>query len=78
LTPVGRRYGENPGSRMGRVMAACPYYSCSLKEESGTILLNSSVRPLHDCILHYAVYLKYIPHFEVFDHNVSLRYMVNS
>jgi hypothetical protein len=35
-------------------------------------------KALHDCILHYAVYLKYIPHFEVFSDHNALRYMVNS
>ena len=48
------------------------YYSTSLsgaeREYSATEL---ECKALHDCVLHYATYLKYIPHFEVFtDHNV--------
>ena len=55
------------------------YYSTSLsgaeREYSATEL---ECKALHDCVLHYATYLKYIPHFEVFtDHN-ALKYMVKS
>jgi hypothetical protein len=35
-------------------------------------------KALHDSILHYSVYLKYIPRFEVFSDHNALRYMVNS
>ena len=55
------------------------YYSTSLnkaeREYSATEL---ECKALHDCILHYSTYLKYIPQFEVFtDHN-ALKYMVKS
>ena len=54
-------------------------YSTSLnkaeREYSATEL---ECKALHDCILHFSTYLKYIPHFEVFtDHN-ALKYMVKS
>ena len=55
------------------------YYSCSLsKEERNYSATELECKALHDCILHYAVYLKYIPHFEVFSDHNALRYMVNS
>jgi hypothetical protein len=55
------------------------YYSSSLsKEERQYSATELECKALHDCILHYAVYLKYIPHFEVFSDHNALRYMVNS
>jgi exodeoxyribonuclease III len=55
------------------------YYSCSLsKEERNYSATELECKALHDCILHYAVYLKYIPHFEVFSDHNALRYMVSS
>ena len=55
------------------------YYSSSLsKEERNYSATELECKALHDCILHYAVYLKYIPHFEVFSDHNALRYMVNS
>jgi exodeoxyribonuclease III len=55
------------------------YYSCSLsKEERNYSATELECKALHDCILHYAVYLKYIPHFEVFSDHNALRYMVTS
>jgi exodeoxyribonuclease III len=55
------------------------YYSCSLsKEERNYSATELECKALHDCILHYAVYLKYIPHFEVFSDHNALRYMVAS
>ena len=55
------------------------YYSSSLntreRDYSATEL---ECKALHDCILHYAVYLKYIPHFEVFSDHNALRYMVGT
>ena len=55
------------------------FYSCSLsKEERNYSATELECKALHDCILHYAVYLKYIPHFEVFSDHNALRYMVNS
>jgi hypothetical protein len=41
------------------------YYSSSLsKEERDYSATELECKALHDYILHYAVYLKYIPHFE--------------
>ena len=55
------------------------YFSSSLsKEERNYSATELECKALHDCILHYAVYLKYIPHFEVFSDHNALRYMVNS
>jgi hypothetical protein len=55
------------------------YYSSSLsKEERNYSATELECKALHDCILHYAVYLKYIPHFEVFSDHNALRYMVSS
>lgn len=55
------------------------YYSSSLsKEERNYSATELECKALHDCILHYSVYLKYIPHFEVFSDHNALRYMVNS
>ena len=55
------------------------YYSSSLsKEERNYSATELECKALHDCILHYAVYLKYIPHFEVFSDHNALRYMVNT
>ena len=55
------------------------YYSCSLsKEERNYSATELECKALHDSILHYAVYLKYIPHFEVFSDHNALRYMVSS
>jgi exodeoxyribonuclease III len=55
------------------------YYSCSLsKEERNYSATELECKALHDCILHYAVYLKHVPHFEVFSDHNALRYMVNS
>ena len=55
------------------------YYSSSLsKEERNYSATELECKALHDCILHYAVYLKYIPHFEVFSDHNALRYMVHS
>ena len=55
------------------------YYSCSLsKEERNYSATELECKALHDSILHYSVYLKYIPHFEVFSDHNALRYMVNS
>jgi hypothetical protein len=55
------------------------YYSCSLsKEERNYSATELECKALHDCILHYSVYLKYIPHFEVFSDHNALRYMVNA
>ena len=55
------------------------YYSSSLssaeRQYSATEL---ECKALHDCIVHYAIYLKYIPHFEVFSDHNALKYMVNS
>jgi hypothetical protein len=55
------------------------YYSSSLsdaeREYSATEL---ECKALHDCIIHYAIYLKHIPHFEVFSDHFSLKYMVKS
>ena len=55
------------------------YFSSSLsKEERQYSATELECKALHDCILHYAVYLKYIPHFEVFSDHNALRYMVHS
>jgi exodeoxyribonuclease III len=55
------------------------FYSCSLsKEERNYSATELECKALHDCILHYAVYLKYIPHFEVFSDHNALRYMVTA
>ena len=55
------------------------YYSSSLsKEERNYSATELECKALHDSILHYAVYLKYIPHFEVFSDHNALRYMVSS
>jgi exodeoxyribonuclease III len=55
------------------------YFSSSLsKEERNYSATELECKALHDCILHYATYLKYIPHFEVFSDHNALRYMVNS
>ena len=55
------------------------YYSCSLsKEERNYSATELECKALHDSILHYSVYLKYIPHFEVFSDHNALRYMVHS
>ena len=55
------------------------YYSCSLsKEERNYSATELECKALHDCILHYSVYLKYVPHFEVFSDHNALRYMVSS
>jgi hypothetical protein len=55
------------------------YYSESLsKTERDYSATELECKALHDCILHYAVYLKYIPHFEVFSDHNALRYMVNA
>ena len=55
------------------------YYSSSLsKEERNYSATELECKALHDCILHWSVYLKYIPHFEVFSDHNALRYMVSS
>jgi len=55
------------------------YYSSSLnKQERNYSATELECKALHDCILHYAVYLKYIPHFEVFSDHNALRYMVGT
>ena len=55
------------------------YYSSSLsKEERNYSATELECKALHDCILHWAVYLKHIPHFEVFSDHNALRYMVAS
>ena len=55
------------------------YYSSSLNErERAYSATELECKALHDCILHYAVYLKYIPHFEVFSDHNALRYMVGT
>ena len=48
------------------------------KEERNYSATELECKALHDCILHYATFLKYIPHFEVFSDHNALRYMVNS
>ena len=55
------------------------YYSSSLsKQERNYSATELECMALHDCILHYATYLKYIPKFEVFSDHNALRYMVSS
>ena len=55
------------------------FYSSALrKEERNYSATELECKALHDCILHWAIYLKYIPHFEVFSDHNALRYMVNS
>ena len=55
------------------------YYSSSLSaQERNYSATELECKALHDSILHYSVYLKYIPHFEVFSDHNALRYMVNS
>jgi hypothetical protein len=77
---VGRGIGgileqQNPEGKWQPVS----YYSSSLsKEERNYSATELECKALHDCILHYAVYLKYIPHFEVFSDHNALRYMVSS
>ena len=55
------------------------YYSSALskveREYSATEL---ECKALHDCILHYSTYLKYINHFEVLSDHNALKYMVSS
>ena len=54
------------------------YYSTSLNKAERENIRLLECKALHDCILHYSTYLKYIPQFEVFtDHN-ALKYMVKS
>ena len=47
------------------------YYSTSLSGAEGEYSATElECKALHDCVLHHATYLKYIPHFKVFtDHN---------
>ena len=55
------------------------YYSATLsKTERNYSATELECKALHDCILHYATYLKHIPHFEVFSDHNALKYMVNS
>ena len=55
------------------------FYSSALrKEERNYSATELECKALHDCIIHWAIYLKYIPHFEVFSDHNALRYMVNS
>jgi exodeoxyribonuclease III len=55
------------------------FFSSSLsKEERNYSATELECKALHDCILHYAVYLKYIPFFEVFSDHCALKYMVHS
>ena len=55
------------------------YYSAALsKEERDYSATELECKALHDCIMRYAVYLKHIPHFEVFSDHNALRYMVSS
>ena len=55
------------------------YYSSSLnKSERQYSATELECKALHDCIIHYAIYLKYIPHFEVFSDHNALKYMVKA
>lgn len=55
------------------------YYSAALsKDEREYSATELECKALHDCVTHYAIYLKYIPHFEVFSDHNALRYMVSS
>jgi exonuclease III len=55
------------------------YYSSSLnKTERQYSATELECKALHDCIIHYAIYLKHIPHFEVFSDHCALKYMQNS
>lgn len=55
------------------------YYSSSLsKAERQYSATELECKALHDCIVHYAIYLKHIPHFEVFSDHNALKYMVKS
>ena len=55
------------------------YYSASLNSaERNYSATELECKALHDSILHYAIYLKHVPHFEVFSDHNALRYMVNS
>lgn len=55
------------------------YYSSSLnKTERQYSATELECKALHDCIIHYAIYLKHVPHFEVFSDHCALKYMQNS
>ena len=55
------------------------YYSSSLNQtERQYSATELECKALHDCIIHYAIYLKHVPHFEVFSDHCALKYMQNS
>jgi len=55
------------------------YYSATLsKTERNYSATELECKALHDCILHYATFLKHTAHFEVFSDHNALKYMVNS